>query len=111
MTSFRHILSYHDPLLSTYCDKIGLVPDLYAIPWFMTLFAHVFSLGKVYHLYDRILVGPPAMPLCVGVGVLRQMRDKLLQRDFNDVGLLREFGVMSLDSRLTNNPTVHAPVF
>ncbi len=86
MISFRHILSYHDPNLASYTDSIALHPDLYAIPWFMTLFAHVFSLGKVYHLYDRILVGPPALALCVGVGVLRQMRDKLLARDFNDVG-------------------------
>ncbi|KAI9026848.1 rab-GTPase-TBC domain-containing protein [Hyaloraphidium curvatum] len=88
MISFRHILSYHDPELSTYADRIGLQPDLFAIPWFMTLFAHVFSLGKVHHLYDKVLVGPPGLPLFVGVGVLRQMRDKLLVRDFNDCMLL-----------------------
>jgi hypothetical protein len=35
---FRHILSFHDPELSTHLDLIGFMPDLYAIPWFLTMF-------------------------------------------------------------------------
>lgn len=35
---FRHLLSFHDPELSSHLDAIGFMPDLYAIPWFLTLF-------------------------------------------------------------------------
>lgn len=35
---FRHLLSYHDPQLSSHMETIGFMPDLYAIPWFLTMF-------------------------------------------------------------------------
>lgn len=85
--SFRHVLAFHDPLLASYCDSIGLQPDLYAIPWFMTLFAHVLSLDKVRHLYDGLLTGERGIEVFVGVAVLRMVRDRILGREFNDVGL------------------------
>ncbi|KAI8147678.1 rab-GTPase-TBC domain-containing protein [Fennellomyces sp. T-0311] len=80
---FRHVLSYHDPELSAHIDTIGFVPDLYAIRWFLTLFTHVFPLDKVYHLWDKFVVGPPSLPLFVGVAILRQIRDELLKYEFN----------------------------
>ncbi|KAI9497994.1 rab-GTPase-TBC domain-containing protein [Zychaea mexicana] len=80
---FRHVLSFHDPELSAHIDAIGFVPDLYAIRWFLTLFTHVFPLDKVYHLWDKFMVGPPSLPLFVGVAILRQIRDELLKYEFN----------------------------
>ncbi|CAO3693411.1 unnamed protein product [Umbelopsis ramanniana] len=84
LTIFRHILSFHDPELSVHLDLIGFMPDLYAIPWFLTLFTHVFPLDKIYHLWDKLLVGPSSIPLFAGVAILRQIRDVLLSSEFND---------------------------
>ncbi|KAG2174861.1 hypothetical protein INT43_005923 [Umbelopsis isabellina] len=81
---FRHILSYHDPELSTHLDLIGFMPDLYAIPWFLTMFTHVFPLDKIYHLWDKLLVGSSSIPLFTGVAILRQIRGVLLTFEFND---------------------------
>ncbi|CAI2169637.1 3137_t:CDS:10 [Funneliformis geosporum] len=81
---FKHLLSFHDPELSSHLNKIGYQPDLYAIPWFLTLFTHVFPLDKTYHLWDKILVGPPSLPLFTGISILRQLRDLLLQSEFNE---------------------------
>ncbi|KAI8099653.1 rab-GTPase-TBC domain-containing protein [Halteromyces radiatus] len=81
---FRHLLSYHDPELSSHLDTIGFMPDLYAIPWFLTLFTHVFPLDKIYHLWDKLLVGPSSLPLFAGIAILRQIRDMLLSCEFND---------------------------
>lgn len=39
---FRHLLSFHDPELSSHLYHIGFVPQLYAISWFMTLFTRKF---------------------------------------------------------------------
>ncbi|KAK4514821.1 Rhomboid domain-containing protein [Mucor velutinosus] len=81
---FRHLLSFHDPELSSHLDTIGFMPDLYAIPWFLTLFTHVFPLDKIYHLWDKLLVGPSSLPLFAGIAILRQIRDTLLSYEFND---------------------------
>ncbi len=34
---------------------------------FLTSFAHVFSLDKIYHLWDALLLSSSAMILCIGV--------------------------------------------
>ncbi|KAI7865477.1 rab-GTPase-TBC domain-containing protein [Spinellus fusiger] len=81
---FRHLLSYHDSALSSHLDTIGFNPELYAIPWFLTLFTHVFPLDKIYHLWDKLLVGPSSLPLFAGIAILRQIRDMLLTCEFND---------------------------
>ncbi|KAI9320918.1 rab-GTPase-TBC domain-containing protein [Dichotomocladium elegans] len=80
---FRHLLSYHDPELSAHFDAISFEPHLYAIRWFFTLFTHVFALDKVYYLWDKFVVGPPSLPLFVGVAILQQFREDLLKYEFN----------------------------
>ncbi|KAF7722828.1 hypothetical protein EC973_002673 [Apophysomyces ossiformis] len=81
---FRHLLSYHDPALSSHLETIKFMPDLYAIPWFLTLFTHVFPLDKIYHLWDKIVVGPTSLPLFAGIAILRQIREVLLTYEFDD---------------------------
>ncbi|KAG0244495.1 rab-GTPase-TBC domain-containing protein [Mortierella sp. GBAus27b] len=81
---FKHLLSFHDPLLSSHLDHIRFIPQLYAIPWFMTLFTHIFPLDKIYHLWDKILVGPSSLSLFVGIAILQQFRHELLRSEFNE---------------------------
>ncbi|KAF9586612.1 hypothetical protein BGW38_000986 [Lunasporangiospora selenospora] len=81
---FRHLLSFHDPELSSHLDHIRFIPQLYAISWFMTLFTHIFPLDKIYHLWDKILVGPGSLPLFVGIAILQQFRTELLRSEFNE---------------------------
>ncbi|KAG0098866.1 hypothetical protein BGZ93_010019 [Podila epicladia] len=88
---FRHLLSFHDPELSSHLDHIGFVPQLYAISWFMTLFTHIFPLDKIYHLWDKILVGPSSLPLFVGIAILQQFRQELMRSEFNEaIGIFSE---------------------
>jgi hypothetical protein len=44
----------------------------------------VFPLDKIYHLWDKFLVGPASLPLFAGIAILRQIRDTLLSYEFND---------------------------
>lgn len=85
---FSHLVAYHDPELSNHLDAIGFIPDLYAIPWFLTMYAHVFPLHKIVHLWDTLLLGNSSFPLCIGVSILHQLRDRLLAYGFNDCILL-----------------------
>ncbi|XP_035829276.1 TBC domain-containing protein kinase-like protein [Aplysia californica] len=85
---FSHLIAFHDPELSNHLDGIGFIPDLYAIPWFLTMYAHVFPLHKIVHLWDTLLLGNSSFPLCIGVSILQQLRDRLLSFGFNECILL-----------------------
>ncbi|KAL7751146.1 hypothetical protein RI367_003351 [Sorochytrium milnesiophthora] len=78
LVTFKRLLSYHDPLLSAHLDRVGLHPDLYALAWFLTAFAHVLPLHTLYQVWDRVLVAPPSLPLYIGVAILRACRETLL---------------------------------
>ncbi|KAK7819405.1 hypothetical protein U0070_025433 [Myodes glareolus] len=62
--------------------------QLYAIPWFLTMFTHVFPLHKIFHLWDTLLLGNSSFPFCIGVAILQQLRDRLLANGFNECILL-----------------------
>ena len=49
-----------------------------------------FPLDKTYHLWDKILVGPPSLPLFTGVSIIRQFRDTLIKTEFNDCIMVAE---------------------
>ncbi|XP_053401999.1 TBC domain-containing protein kinase-like protein [Mercenaria mercenaria] len=85
---FSHLIAFHEPELSNHMEGIGFIPDLYAIPWFLTMFAHVFPLNKIVHLWDTLLLGNSSFPLCIGVAILKQFHDRLLSYGFNECILL-----------------------
>ena len=58
-------------------------PELYTIPWFLTLFAHVLPLEKSFRLWDGLLLHPPTFIVHVAVAITRQFRDDLLASNFN----------------------------
>ena len=59
--------SYHDPELGYHLHSIGFIPELFAIPWFLTCFAHVFPLDKIMHIWDSLMLCGPSMVICIGV--------------------------------------------
>ncbi|CAG5928564.1 unnamed protein product [Menidia menidia] len=88
LTVFSQVIAFHDPELSNHLNEIGFIPDLYAIPWFLTMFTHVFPLHKIFHLWDTLLLGNSSFPFCIGVAILQQLRDRLLANGFNECILL-----------------------
>ncbi|XP_075464644.1 TBC domain-containing protein kinase-like protein isoform X2 [Ascaphus truei] len=88
LTVFSQMIAFHDPELSNHLNEIGFIPDLYAIPWFLTMFTHVFPLHKIFHLWDTLLLGNSSFPFCIGVAILQQLRVRLLANGFNECILL-----------------------
>ncbi|KAL4710325.1 hypothetical protein ACJJTC_011141 [Scirpophaga incertulas] len=88
LAKFWQMTAFHEPELATHLHEIHFVPELFAIPWFLTMFSHVFPLHKIVHLWDALLVEGPSLPLFMGVGILRQLRDTLLSSGFNECILL-----------------------
>lgn len=85
---FSQLIAFHDPELFNHLHESGFIPELYAIPWFLTMFCHVFPLKKIFHLWDSLLLGSSSYPLCIGVAILEQLRDQLLSFGFNECILL-----------------------
>lgn len=84
LAMFSELLSYHDAPLANHLDKLGFLPNLYAIPWFLTMFTHVLPLHKILHVWDCLLLGDEKYPLCIGLAILNQLRPELMDYSFND---------------------------
>lgn len=48
----------------------------------------VFPLYKIFHLWDKLLLGDSSYPLFVGLSILQQLRNTLLVSGFNECILL-----------------------
>ncbi|XP_041973151.1 TBC domain-containing protein kinase-like protein [Aricia agestis] len=88
LAKFWQTTAYHEPVLATHLHEISFVPELFAIPWFLTMFSHVFPLHKIVHLWDALLVEGAMLAPFIGVGLLRRLRDQLLPSGFNECILL-----------------------
>jgi TBC domain-containing protein kinase-like protein len=109
LAKFSHLQAFHDPVLFNHLDEIGFIPDLYAIPWVLTMFSHVFPLGKIFHLWDRLLLGDSSFPLCVGLAVLLQLRPALMEAQFNECILLfSEMPSVDIDHVVTQSMDLFA---
>lgn len=82
------ILSYNDPELAMHLHDIGFHPNLYAIPWFITLFTHLFSMEQIYRLWDKLLMSTSQLPFFIAYSMLKKLREILLPLDFNSCILL-----------------------
>ncbi|XP_018562554.1 TBC domain-containing protein kinase-like protein [Anoplophora glabripennis] len=88
LAKFSQLIAFHDPALANHLYEINFYPQLFAIPWFLTLFSHVFPLYKILHLWDKVLLGDSSYSLHIGLSVLTQLRDRLLNSGFNECILL-----------------------
>jgi hypothetical protein len=52
---FRQLLSFHDAELAAHLDDVGFLPELYAIPWFLTLYTRACA-----PTHPGLAVVPPA---------------------------------------------------
>ena len=88
LSLFSHLIAFHDPDLFNHLDNLAFTPELYAIPWFLTMFTHVLPLHKTIHLWDTLLFGNETFPICIGLAILSQLRSQLLNYSFNDCILI-----------------------
>uniref|UniRef100_A0A0V0G8R9 Putative tbc domain-containing protein n=1 Tax=Triatoma dimidiata TaxID=72491 RepID=A0A0V0G8R9_TRIDM len=88
LAKLRQLLAFHDPVLASHLHYIGFSPELFAIPWFLTMFSHVFPIHKILHLWDSLILGDASYPLYIGLSILQQLRNVLLNSGFNECILL-----------------------
>ncbi|EYB99561.1 hypothetical protein Y032_0121g1011 [Ancylostoma ceylanicum] len=85
---FNHLLAFVDAKLYTRLASLDFYPELFAIPWFLTCFAHVLPIHKLFHVWDQLLQRDSSFPLFIGLAILHQLRHTLIEASFNDAILL-----------------------
>lgn len=85
---FSQLIAFHTPSLYNHLFEIGFQPELYAIPWFLTVFTHVFPLEKIFVIWNKLLVNDSTFPLFIGLGILWQLKVNLMSFGFNECILL-----------------------
>ena len=88
LARFMHVIEFSDPELFAHLISLDFLPELFAIPWFLTCFAHVLPLHKLFHLWDALLLADAEFPLFIGVAILLQLRPRLISASFNEAILL-----------------------
>lgn len=43
LLKFSQLITFHDPVLSRHLQEINFIPELFAIPWFLTMFSRKYS--------------------------------------------------------------------
>ncbi|CRK96501.1 CLUMA_CG009868, isoform A [Clunio marinus] len=88
LTKFSQLVMFHEPKLAKHLNSINFIPELFAIPWVLTMFSHVFPLHKILHLWDKLILGDSSYPLFIGIAILKQLKGTLLESGFNECILL-----------------------
>ncbi|XP_023293104.2 TBC domain-containing protein kinase-like protein [Lucilia cuprina] len=88
LSKFSQLTAFHEPMLAQHLANINFIPELFAIPWFLTMFSHVFPLHKILHLWDKLMLGDNSYPLYIGISILKQLKSTLLASGFNECILL-----------------------
>lgn len=108
LADFSELLSAELPHLAAHFRDEGVTVELFAIPWLLTLFAHVLPLPNILQLWDVLLAHcdearVESLPLYVAVCVLQQSEEQLLALDFNGILLhLSRLPPIDLDRALRN---------
>ena len=87
---FERLLEDLEPALSCHLRRRGVLPELYATQWFLTLFAYRFPLQLVLRIYDLIFGnGLESTILRFAVAIMRRNKETLL--GMSDMSTLTQF--------------------
>jgi hypothetical protein len=78
LVSFQLLLSFFEPLLSGHLRQQGMQGEVYAVPWFITLFSRKLSIPLVLYLWQKLLsLSNPVLMVFLAVALLSDSRDEL----------------------------------
>jgi hypothetical protein len=76
--TMQRLLAFADPELCLHFRQLELTVDMFAVPWFITLFSHLLPIPDIYIVWDALIVGPPLLPVFIASSILRRLRSQLL---------------------------------
>lgn len=87
MDQFLFFLRFLDPELYLYLELKQVTPDLYCIPWILTLFAHVCALEQTLMIWDHLLLNKDSSLGLLICSILMNpvTRSQILKSEFDEV--------------------------
>ena len=82
---FNALLKVHVPRLHAHFEEEGIVPDMYAAQWFITLFSYSFPFDFVLRVWDIFLAEKWKIVFRVGLGLLKHEEDTLVTLKFENI--------------------------
>lgn len=76
--TMQRLLAFADPELCLHFRQLELTVNMFAVPWFITLFSHLLPIPDIYIVWDALIVGPPLLPVFIACSILRRLRSQLL---------------------------------
>jgi len=70
------------PDVHAHLSKVGVTPDVYLLPWWMTIFSKYFSLETSTRIWDIFLFAGHSYLQQVSLGILHACRSEILKGDF-----------------------------
>jgi len=55
LSKFSQLTAFHEPLLARHLASISFIPELFAIPWFLTMFSRGFLFNLLKSLSFLVL--------------------------------------------------------
>eukprot|EP00434_Breviolum_minutum_P004278 symbB.v1.2.003773.t1/scaffold207.1/size268535/20 len=95
---FRRLLLYHCPQLQNFFAEKGVTPDMFCMPWFLTLFASKTPMRLTVQLWDRLLErGEPYFFMFLALAVVVKAEQTILQAERSALPeILTSLGVFSV---------------
>ncbi|GJP65605.1 hypothetical protein CLOP_g22477 [Closterium sp. NIES-67] len=82
---FDRLLHECLPQLARHMESEGVTPSMYASQWFITVFAYSFPFATTLRIWDVFLFEGMKTVFRVGLALLKQQQDDLLQMPFEDL--------------------------
>lgn len=77
----RLLLLYHDPELCSFLDTMKITPDLYALPWFRSLFSSTCDLKVIQNMWDIYLqLADPFLLFYLSLVLLANTKEEIMSR-------------------------------
>jgi len=95
---FRRLLLYHCPQLQNFFAEKGVTPDMFCMPWFLTLFASKTPMRLTVQLWDRLLErGEQHFFMFLALAVVIKAEQTILQAERSALPeILTSLGVFSV---------------
>jgi len=85
LSTMMQLVQFHDPVVALHLRKLEIKPDLFAIPWLLTMFAHVFPMHILWPLWDEMFLETKStrgtFVLLFAVSIIVQLRQVILHLD------------------------------
>ena len=98
MLVLKWLLMFLEPSLALHLEQIQFLPNLYAVPWFLTLFAQVFDIEVVKKIWDFLFLDRDFIFL-YAVSILSDLKARLSLLSLTDcMSMLKSLsGVLDYD--------------